>query len=206
MAGPRTAQRRRRWIELTPRIQKHRDAAKGRPIFRQGPGRRQGPGFLWYQPAVPQEHSRQGQDVGCEGNDPLAPQGRPAGPRHLSGVPPDMHRSRQAPVNRPGFTGERHGHHPDPKEWPSLERGLSRRSGHERDLEGEQALRPSLSRKRLTGYHTRSRTEAQMRRLKSFSERIIARDPDRQAVESHTRVALMNRFSVPGRAENVLAG
>ncbi|MBP1807458.1 IS5 family transposase [Rubellimicrobium aerolatum] len=55
--------------------------------------------------------------------------------------------------------------------------------------------------KRLTGYHARSRIEAQMRRLKSFGERIALRDPDRQAAEIHTRIALMNRFSALGRAE-----
>jgi hypothetical protein len=55
--------------------------------------------------------------------------------------------------------------------------------------------------KRLTGYHTRSRVEAQMRRLKAFGERIASQDPDRQAAEIHARVALMNRFSALGQAE-----
>jgi hypothetical protein len=55
--------------------------------------------------------------------------------------------------------------------------------------------------KRLTGYHARSRIEAQMRRLKSFGERIASRDPDRQTAEIHTRIALMNRFSALGQAE-----
>ena len=55
--------------------------------------------------------------------------------------------------------------------------------------------------KRLTGYHDRSRIEAQMLRLKAFGERIASRDPDRQAAEIHTRVALMNRFSALGQAE-----
>ena len=59
--------------------------------------------------------------------------------------------------------------------------------------------------KRLTGYHARSRIEAQMRRLKAFGERIASRDPDRQTAEIHTRVALMNRFSALGRAETVRA-
>jgi hypothetical protein len=57
--------------------------------------------------------------------------------------------------------------------------------------------------RRLTGYHARSRIEAQMRRLKAFGERIASRDPDRQAAEIHTRIALMNRFSALGRAEIV---
>jgi hypothetical protein len=57
--------------------------------------------------------------------------------------------------------------------------------------------------KRLTGYHARSRIEAQMRRLKSFGDRIASRDPNRQTAEIHTRIALMNRFSALGRAEIV---
>ena len=57
--------------------------------------------------------------------------------------------------------------------------------------------------KRLTGYHARSRGEEQMRRPETFGERIAARDPDRQAAEIHTRIALMNRFSALGRAEIV---
>jgi hypothetical protein len=55
--------------------------------------------------------------------------------------------------------------------------------------------------RRLTGYHARSRIEAQMRRLKLFGERIASRDPNCQAAEIHTRIALMNRFSALGRAE-----
>ena len=54
--------------------------------------------------------------------------------------------------------------------------------------------------KRLTGYHARSRIQARMRRLKSFGERLASRDPDRQAAEIPTRIALMNRFSALGRA------
>ena len=57
--------------------------------------------------------------------------------------------------------------------------------------------------KRLAGYHARSRAEAKMGCLKSFGDRIMARDPDRQTAEIHTRVALMNRFSVLGQAEIV---
>jgi hypothetical protein len=57
--------------------------------------------------------------------------------------------------------------------------------------------------KRWTGYHARSRAEAKMRCLKSFGERIAARDPDRQTAEIHIRVALMNRFNALGTAEIV---
>ncbi|MGS4948296.1 hypothetical protein ACVDG3_22830, partial [Meridianimarinicoccus sp. RP-17] len=55
--------------------------------------------------------------------------------------------------------------------------------------------------KRWTGYHARSRIEARMRGLKSFGERIMAKDPDRQTAEIHIRIALMNRFNALGTAE-----
>ena len=42
-----------------------------------------------------------------------------------------------------------------------------------------------------------------MRGLKALGERLMARDPDRQAAEIHTRIALMNRFTALGRAEVV---
>ena len=40
-----------------------------------------------------------------------------------------------------------------------------------------------------TGYQARSRIKARLRCLKSFGERIMARDPDRQTVEIHIRIA-----------------
>lgn len=55
--------------------------------------------------------------------------------------------------------------------------------------------------RRWSGYHVRSRVEAQMNRLKSFGERIMSRDPDRQTAEIHIRIAIMNRASALGRAE-----
>jgi hypothetical protein len=70
--------------------------------------------------------------------------------------------------------------------------------------------------KRWTGYHARSRIEANplmvckqttagqwMRCLKSFGERIAARDPDRQTAEIQIRIALMNRFNALGTAETI---
>lgn len=39
--------------------------------------------------------------------------------------------------------------------------------------------------------------------LKTFGERIAARDPDRQAAEIHIRIALINRFNALGTAEIV---
>ena len=55
--------------------------------------------------------------------------------------------------------------------------------------------------KTWTGYHVRSRVEAQMNCLKLFGERIMSRDPDRQTAEIQIRIAIMNRFSALGRAE-----
>lgn len=55
--------------------------------------------------------------------------------------------------------------------------------------------------KKWSGDHVRSRIEARMRNLKSFGERIVSRDPDRQTAEIHIRVALMNRFNDLGTAE-----
>ena len=55
--------------------------------------------------------------------------------------------------------------------------------------------------KTWAGYHVRSRVEAQMNYLKLFGERIMSRDPDRQTAEIQIRIAIMNRFSAPGRAE-----
>lgn len=57
--------------------------------------------------------------------------------------------------------------------------------------------------KRWPGYHARSRIEAKMPCLTSFGERIMASDPDRQTVEIHIRIALMNRFNALGTAEIV---
>ena len=56
-------------------------------------------------------------------------------------------------------------------------------------------------RKRWTGYHVRSRAEARIRCLRSFAERIAAREPDRQTAEIHIRIALMNRFNALSSAE-----
>ena len=39
-----------------------------------------------------------------------------------------------------------------------------------------------------------------MRCLKSFGDRIMARDPDRQTAEIHIRIAHMNRFNALGAA------
>ena len=45
------------------------------------------------------------------------------------------------------------------------------------------------------------KTEAQINRLKPLGERIMSRDPDRQAAEIQTRIAIMSRPSARGRAK-----
>ena len=55
--------------------------------------------------------------------------------------------------------------------------------------------------KKWTGYHARSRVEAQMNRLKLCGERIMSRDPNRQTAEIQIRIAIMNRFNALGQAE-----
>lgn len=66
--------------------------------------------------------------------------------------------------------------------------------------------------KKWVGYHSRSRVEAQMNRLKPFGERIMSRDPDRQTAEIQigiirgcartggARRSFVNRCSALGRA------
>lgn len=46
-----------------------------------------------------------------------------------------------------------------------------------------------------------SRADAKLRCLKSFGERVAARDPDRQTAEIHIRIALMSRFNALGTTE-----
>ncbi|OJH43711.1 hypothetical protein IE00_15610 [Paracoccus sp. SM22M-07] len=55
--------------------------------------------------------------------------------------------------------------------------------------------------KRWSGHHVRSRVEVRMKHLKSFGERIAARDPERQTAEIHIHMALMSRFNALGTAE-----
>lgn len=55
--------------------------------------------------------------------------------------------------------------------------------------------------KRWSQYHARSRIGARMRCLKSVGERIMARDPGRQAAEIHIQIALITRSNALGTAE-----
>ena len=54
-----------------------------------------------------------------------------------------------------------------------------------------------------SGYHRRSLVETKMHCFKRLGERVMARTFDRQAVQLHIRVALLNRFSQLGRPQTV---
>lgn len=51
-----------------------------------------------------------------------------------------------------------------------------------------------------SGYHARSRTEAKLRCLKPFGERITSRNANFQSAEFHIRIVLMNNFDTLGTA------
>ena len=57
--------------------------------------------------------------------------------------------------------------------------------------------------KTWSGYHRRSLAETKMHCLKRLGERVTARTFERQVVELHVRVALLNRFGQIGRAQTV---
>jgi hypothetical protein len=57
--------------------------------------------------------------------------------------------------------------------------------------------------KRWSGYHIRSLVETKMHCIKRLGERVMARTFDRQVVELHVRVELLNRFSKMGRTITV---
>ncbi|WCM95493.1 IS5 family transposase [Acidovorax sp. GBBC 1281] len=57
--------------------------------------------------------------------------------------------------------------------------------------------------KSWSGYHRRSLVETKMHCFKRLGERVMARTFERQVVELHVRVALLNRFSQLGRPETV---
>ena len=60
--------------------------------------------------------------------------------------------------------------------------------------------------KTWSGYHRRSLGETKMHRLKRLGERVTARTFERQVVELHVRVAVLNRFSQIGRPQTVPVG
>ena len=54
-----------------------------------------------------------------------------------------------------------------------------------------------------SGYHRRSLMETKMHCFKCLSERVIAHTFERQVVELHVRVALLNRLSQIGRPQTI---
>ena len=60
--------------------------------------------------------------------------------------------------------------------------------------------------KTWSGYHRRSLVETKMHCLKRLGERVMARTFERQVVELHVRVAVLNRFSQIGRPQTVPVG
>lgn len=57
--------------------------------------------------------------------------------------------------------------------------------------------------KKWSGYHRCSLVETKMHCFKRLGERVAARTFERQVVELHVRVALLNRFSQIGRPQTV---
>lgn len=57
--------------------------------------------------------------------------------------------------------------------------------------------------KKWSGYHRRSLAETKMHCFKRLGERVVARTFERQVVELHVRVAILNRFTHMGRPQTV---
>ena len=57
--------------------------------------------------------------------------------------------------------------------------------------------------KKWSGHHRRSLVETKMHCFKRLGERVMARTFERQVVESHVRVTLLNRFTQLGRPTTV---
>lgn len=57
--------------------------------------------------------------------------------------------------------------------------------------------------KKWSGYHRRSLVETKMHCFKRLGERVMARTFERQVVELHVRVAVLNRFTQLGRPKTV---
>jgi hypothetical protein len=62
----------------------------------------------------------------------------------------------------------------------------------------------SVNWKKWSDYHRRSLVETKLHCFKRLGERVMARTFERQVVELHVRVALLNRFTQLGRPTTVL--
>jgi transposase len=60
--------------------------------------------------------------------------------------------------------------------------------------------------KQDAGYHRRSLAENMMYRVKQLGERLFSRSFERQVVEAHVRVAIINQFAYLGMPQSVRAG
>ena len=58
--------------------------------------------------------------------------------------------------------------------------------------------------KKWSGYHRKSLVETKMHCFKRLGQRVMARTFERQVVELHVRVSLLNRFSQLGRPKTVV--
>ena len=67
----------------------------------------------------------------------------------------------------------------------------------------QKTLQVQLPYQKWSGYHRRSLVETKMHCFKRLGERVMARTFERQVVESHVRVALLNRFTQLGRPVTV---
>ncbi len=124
-------------------------------------------------------------------------------------------RLRHPPLPQRHHRTRRNGHHPHPQERPSVEGRLPSRQDAQRNPARLASLRPCILEAvdRIPRTQSRRSQDAlagslepvalNLLDLKSFGERIAARDPDRQIAEIHIRVALMNRFNAFGTAEIV---
>jgi hypothetical protein len=124
------------------------------------------------------------------------PEGEPIGTVTADGA----YDTRRLPQGHHRTAG--HADRPDPQERAAMEEDCPAARARNDTLRATRYYGRAFW-KRWTGYHVRSRIEAKMRCLKSFGERIAARDPDRQTAEIHIRIALMNRFNALGTAEIV---
>jgi hypothetical protein len=71
---------------------------------------------------------------------------------------------------------------------------------------GENAAKGRRRWKQDAGYQRRSLAESMMHRLKQLGERLFSHDYDRQVVETHVRVAIINQFTYLGMPQSVRVG
>lgn len=83
--------------------------------------------------------------------------------------------------------------------WKKASAGSAQRN---ETVRAHKSFGPSIC-KKWSGYHRRSLVETKMHCFRRLGERVTARTFDRQVVELHVRVALLNRFSQIGGPQTV---